>query len=59
MKPRAEDVARARAFAERQLSPQEFDAYVNAPMSEEEREGMLELHRWFVRRKMPKCTQKS
>jgi len=50
MKPRAEDVARARAFAERTLTREEFDAYVNAPITAHERDNALELHRWFVRR---------
>jgi hypothetical protein len=39
-----------RAFAERRLTAEEFDAYVNAPMSPEEREGIRELYDWFTRR---------
>ena len=39
-----------RAYAERRLTAEEFDAYVNAPMSAEEREGIRELHEWFTRR---------
>ena len=41
---------RLRAFEERRLSREELDAYVNAPMSQEEREDMLSLMRWFRRR---------
>lgn len=39
-----------RALAERRLSPEELDAYVNAPMSEEERRSIHELIDWFTRR---------
>ena len=45
-----EAVARVRALADRRLSPEEFDAMVNAPMSLAEREGILELIEWFRRR---------
>ncbi|MFO0588376.1 MAG: hypothetical protein U0441_12580 [Polyangiaceae bacterium] len=48
--PSPEVVARVRAMAERRLSAEEFDAYVNAPMSEEERTGILESAAWFCRR---------
>ena len=37
-------------FFERTLSREEFDAYVNAPMSDDERETMKELIDWFRRR---------
>lgn len=48
--PTREAVARARAEAERQLSPEEFDAYVNAPISDAEREETRALVAWFTRR---------
>jgi hypothetical protein len=48
--PSAEVVARVRAFSERRLSAEEFDAYVNAPMSDDERQAILELFDWFCRR---------
>lgn len=48
--PPPEAVARVRAMAERRLSAEEFNAYVNAPMSEEERTGILESVAWFCRR---------
>ncbi len=38
------------ALAERTLSKEELDAYVNAPKTDEERQEILELHAWFVRR---------
>ncbi len=46
------DEARLRVseLAERRLSPEEFDAWVNAPMSDEEREEILSLVAWFSRR---------
>ncbi len=43
-------VAELRAFAERSLSREEFDAYVNAPMGDYEREEIDSLIRWFRRR---------
>ena len=48
--PSPEVVAELRAFAERRLSAEEFDAYVNAPMEEFEREQIDALIRWFRRR---------
>lgn len=39
-----------RLDAERQLSAAEFDAYVNAPMAEAERNDIRELAKWFTRR---------
>jgi hypothetical protein len=39
-----------RRVAERRLSPEEFEAYVNAPMSDEERRSISELIDWFMRR---------
>jgi hypothetical protein len=38
------------AFAERRLTAEEFRAYIDAPMTPEEREGILELVHWFERR---------
>ncbi|MGB8329851.1 MAG: hypothetical protein WCE62_06965 [Polyangiales bacterium] len=40
----------ARQFAERILAADAFDAYVSAPVSEEEREEALRLIRWFSKR---------
>jgi hypothetical protein len=40
----------ARRFAERTLAADAFDAYVNAPVSEDEREDALRLIRWFSKR---------
>jgi len=43
-------VARVRALAERRLSAEEFEAYVQAPMSAAEREEILASIAWFTRR---------
>jgi hypothetical protein len=48
--PDPEAVARVRALAERRLSAEEFEAYVRAPMSDAEREAILESIAWFMRR---------
>ena len=48
--PPPEVVAEMRAFAERRLSAEEFDAYVNAPMGDFEREQIDGLIAWFRRR---------
>jgi hypothetical protein len=48
--PPAEVVEEIRRLAERRLSAEEFDAYVRAPMSDEERREINELIDWFVRR---------
>jgi len=40
----------ARQFTERTLTADAFEAYVNAPVSEEEREEALRLVRWFSKR---------
>lgn len=48
--PDPEAVARVHALAERRLGPEEFDAYVNAPMSAAEREEILASIAWFMRR---------
>jgi len=39
-----------RRFSERILTADAFDAYVNAPVSEDEREEALRLIRWFSTR---------
>lgn len=38
------------AFADRTLSREEFSAYVDAPITTEERDAVRALHEWFVRR---------
>ena len=43
-------LARLRAEAERTLTPEEAEAYLRAPMSDEEREEILAQVRWFCRR---------
>ena len=48
--PPLEAVARVRELAVRPLSFADFDAYVNAPMSDEERAEILSLIAWFTRR---------
>jgi len=48
--PNAEQLARVRALAERRLSSDELDAYVNAPWTDEEREAARDLIAWFRRR---------
>ncbi len=48
--PSAESVERIRQLVERQLSAEEFDAYVNAPMSQEERQEILASFAWFTKR---------
>lgn len=48
--PDAEAVSRVRQMAERSLSKEEFDAYVDAPMSEDERNEIHSLIDWFTRR---------
>ena len=37
-------------FSNRRLTPEEFQAYVDAPVSEAEREEALRLIRWFKKR---------
>ena len=49
-RPPPEAVARVRAFAERELTPEAFNAWVNAPMDDFEREELHALHAWFIRR---------
>ncbi|HZS37529.1 MAG TPA: hypothetical protein VFF06_11920 [Polyangia bacterium] len=48
--PAPEAVARVRAFTNRRLTPEEFNAYVNAPMSADELEAIHSLINWFTRR---------
>ena len=48
--PSAAVLDEVRRLSERRLSAEEFDAYVNAPMSDEERRSILELIDWFMRR---------
>jgi hypothetical protein len=45
-----EERAALRAIVERRLTAEEFNAYVNAPMSDDEREAILENIAWFRRR---------
>ncbi len=42
--------AKADPLAERILSPEEWTAYLAAPMSDEEREEIESLFDWFTRR---------
>jgi len=46
-----------RRLAERKLSASEFDAYVEAPMSDEERQEILSLVAWFTRRYPTPCAR--
>lgn len=48
--PPPEKIAQVRAMAERRLSAEEFDAYVNAPVGDFEREEATALFAWFKRR---------
>jgi hypothetical protein len=48
--PDAKAVEEIRRIAERPMSREEFDAYVDAPMSSDELEGDLDLIRWFAHR---------
>ena len=48
--PSPEALARIQQMAERSLTPAEFEAYVRAPMSNEEREEILSSVRWFMKR---------
>lgn len=48
--PSAEALARVRQLAERQLSAEELDAYVHAPMGEAERQEILDSVAWFTSR---------
>lgn len=48
--PSAEALDRIRQLAERRLSAAEFNAYVNAPMTDAERDEILASVAWFKRR---------
>ena len=48
--PSHETRERIRLIAERKLTLEEFNAYVNAPMSDEERNDILASISWFKRR---------
>lgn len=48
--PDAATVAELHAMSERRLSAEEFDAYVRAPMSDDERAEILAQIAWFMRR---------
>lgn len=48
--PNPEQVARVRSLAERRMGRAEFEAYVDAPWANGEREAACELIAWFVRR---------
>lgn len=48
--PSSTAVEAAARFANRRLTGQEFQAYVDAPVSEAEREEALRLIRWFKKR---------
>jgi hypothetical protein len=41
---------RVRRLQDRQLSPEEFGAFADAPLGADEREHTLALVRWFTRR---------
>lgn len=49
-RPDPEALERARAIAERRLTPQEIAAAMAAPLEEEERQRILALVEWFCRR---------
>jgi hypothetical protein len=48
--PSADVVDELRRIAERRLSADEFEAYVGAPMSDDERREVIDLIDWFMRR---------
>lgn len=48
--PSPEARERVRQMAERRLMAEEFDAYVNAPMSDDERQEILASVAWFTKR---------
>ncbi|HEY0871514.1 MAG TPA: hypothetical protein VGD55_14040, partial [Acidothermaceae bacterium] len=47
---RRADIERVKALSERRLTPEEWDAYVNQPVTEDEERDMRELLSWFSRR---------
>jgi hypothetical protein len=48
--PSGEAIARVRAEAEKQLSPEEFNSLVGTPLTAEEHAQAAELIAWFRRR---------
>lgn len=50
-------VARLQAYAERRLTPDEVQAWLSVPVSDDEREDALSLIRWF-RRRYPEPAQR-
>ena len=48
--PSSSAVQATARFSNRRLTPEEFQAYVNAPVSEVERQEALRLIRWFKKR---------
>jgi hypothetical protein len=48
--PSRELVAEVRALAERVLTRDELEAYLGAPMSDDERDEILDAIRWFTTR---------
>ncbi len=48
--PSTNTLERIRQLAERQLSPEEFEAYIQAPMTDAERNEILESIAWFKKR---------
>ena len=48
--PSPEAIRAVREMAEQPLSPEEFHAWVDAPISDEEMENEVALIRWFIRR---------
>jgi hypothetical protein len=48
--PPVEALRRVQDLAERRLSAEEFDAYVHAPMSDSERQEILDSVAWFTKR---------
>jgi hypothetical protein len=49
-RPSPEVLDRVAAIAGRELSVEEFDAYVKAPMSQDERCEILDSFAWFTKR---------
>ena len=48
--PPPEALQRVRDLSERELSPEEFEAYVHAPMTDDERGEILASIDWFMKR---------
>lgn len=49
-RPFTTPLERVRALADRRLTAAELDAYIEAPLSEDERNEALALSEWFCRR---------